>query len=504
MNLKTQFLIFVLALFINFGLLETAVRAQQQTVGANTVTVLTYQESGEVRVRFGGENGVGGVAKIERKRSDKTEIALKLNNLPPVTRFGEKFTTYVLWTVSQDGETSNLMEIESPDSAADSPEYKKEEALSSFGLILTAESYASVHRPGGKVVAVSHEPMTGYKDGVRDIKVEYKTDTSECLGEEPPVQTRDARKRQVPTLLIAARLAVSRARCEGAELYRESIAAYNEAVIKLLEGEAMWTNKGSNKDQRELNLRQAIERAARAVEVAARAREKRQNDDRIIAEKQRLEKKIEECEAISQDFEGKWRREKDKLDRLEVQKLGLEKESRENNARLNEKKAENDKLNEEIKTLRKENQILQTRLARVELRALLQEFGEIVDEGKGLSFNFALEKLPGNLPKPDFSPAKLQKIESLLAKLAGSKKYKINFEFAYEGYAEPELWENLAQTRADLLGERAQAIGIAANLFRVSKKVNVLPPATPAEKKKPSVDEHLKVTIEFADASGTP
>ncbi|HEV2380509.1 MAG TPA: hypothetical protein VG206_12030 [Terriglobia bacterium] len=92
--------------------------------------------------------GAAGQAEILPSR-----IALRIHaafsKLPPASRLGTEYLTYVLWAVTPEGRASNLGEIEL--TGADG-RLNTKMAPSRFGLIVTAEPYFAVSHPGNAVV----------------------------------------------------------------------------------------------------------------------------------------------------------------------------------------------------------------------------------------------------------------------------------------------------------------------------------------------------------------
>ena len=76
-------------------------------------------------------------------------------NLPPASRLGGDYLTYVLWSVTPEGRTSNLGEIELTGTDG---EIKTKISSLRFGLIVTAEPYLSVSYPNKAVVFEADVP----------------------------------------------------------------------------------------------------------------------------------------------------------------------------------------------------------------------------------------------------------------------------------------------------------------------------------------------------------
>ena len=93
-----------------------------------------------------------GEARVEAKKSG-TEVSLKVAGMPQPTVLGAEFLTYVLWTVTPDGTTTNLGEI--PIDKTGQGKLDVTAQSQTFALIVTAEPYYAVHIPSELVVLVN-------------------------------------------------------------------------------------------------------------------------------------------------------------------------------------------------------------------------------------------------------------------------------------------------------------------------------------------------------------
>jgi hypothetical protein len=90
-----------------------------------------------------------GEAKVENKKGS-TEIKAKFRDLPPPTRFGNEYLTYVLWAITPEGRAANLGQILTD--GGDKGKLQATTELQSFALIVTAEPYFAVTHPSNVVV----------------------------------------------------------------------------------------------------------------------------------------------------------------------------------------------------------------------------------------------------------------------------------------------------------------------------------------------------------------
>ena len=136
------------------------------TVTARSVKAVSYQHRrGETKIDFAGTAlmpDAHGSAKVEGKKGF-IAIDAEFRDMPPATRFGAEYLTYVLWAVTPDGRTSNLGEI-----IRNGQDGKLEvtTTLQEFALIVTAEPYFAVSRPSDVVAMDRPMPIDVEKNRI--------------------------------------------------------------------------------------------------------------------------------------------------------------------------------------------------------------------------------------------------------------------------------------------------------------------------------------------------
>ena len=90
-----------------------------------------------------------GSAIVESKAGAVT-IHAKLSGLDAPAKFGPQYLTYVLWAISPEGQTERLGEVITNHS--DDAKLEVSTSLQTFGLLVTAEPYFAVSKPGPVVV----------------------------------------------------------------------------------------------------------------------------------------------------------------------------------------------------------------------------------------------------------------------------------------------------------------------------------------------------------------
>ncbi|MEO8049729.1 MAG: hypothetical protein ABI833_04870 [Acidobacteriota bacterium] len=123
------------------------------TVVQRSLTAVNYgRRSGPTKIDFRGtvlSPESHGSATIEAK-AGAVEIRAKFARLDSPARFGGQYLTYVLWAVSPEGQTERLGEIIT--NHKDDARLEVTTSLQSFGLLVTAEPYFAVSKPGPVVV----------------------------------------------------------------------------------------------------------------------------------------------------------------------------------------------------------------------------------------------------------------------------------------------------------------------------------------------------------------
>ena len=146
----------IIAVFVTLG--TTVIAAQtvplyKVTVIDRTVSAVDYQyRNGPTRIDFRGTvllTQAKGDATLESKEG-RVEIDAKFEHLPPPSRYGREYLTYVLWAITPEGHAKNLSELLA--GSSDKAKVHVTTDLQAFGLIVTAEPYSAVRQPSDVVV----------------------------------------------------------------------------------------------------------------------------------------------------------------------------------------------------------------------------------------------------------------------------------------------------------------------------------------------------------------
>jgi len=262
--------------------ISTAAQAPQAEPAANvisgTVAAIGYPVGGGgTKVDMTGTTAApqaSGQAKVEAKVGGTT-IELKVTGMPQPTTIGAEFLTYVLWTVTPDGTTTNLGQIPYDQKGEGKLETKAQSQT--FALIVTAEPYNAVRMPS-EVVILVNETRKNTKGKIYPDNTYKLMKRSEYakLGN-PLGMTLDLKK--VPLDMYEARNAVEIAKSRGADQYAPQIFAKAQSSLQMAEN-ALSQNSGKN---------QVISAARQTIQFAEDARAlavQREEAERIQKEKE--------------------------------------------------------------------------------------------------------------------------------------------------------------------------------------------------------------------------
>jgi outer membrane protein OmpA-like peptidoglycan-associated protein len=218
-----------------------------------------------------------GEAKVEAKTGG-TSIELKVTAMPQPTTLGAEFLTYVLWTVTPDGNTTNIAEI--PIDKQGNGKLSTRAQSQTFAMIVTAEPYFAVQLPS-EVVVLENDTKKNTKGKIypdNDYKLMKRSQYSK-LGN-PLALTPDLKK--VPLDMYEARNAVDIAKSQKAEQYAPEVFSKATASLQMAEN-----SLASNADKSQIitNARQTIQFAedARALSAERQEAERIQNEKNAAA-----------------------------------------------------------------------------------------------------------------------------------------------------------------------------------------------------------------------------
>jgi len=232
-----------------------------------------------------------GTAKVKARR-DRTTIETKLEDMKPANSFGPEYLTYVLWAITPEGRPVNLGEAQVHLRHDNNSELTTTTPLQAFGLIVTAEPYASVSRPSD-IVVLENQVRPDTKATLQPINAHYEAlDRGEYRvdlnPDQLPSQHMDDKK--MPLELLEAENAVAIAKATGADQY---------AADSLQKAED-FLNNAQNDYRNHRNDKDIITAAKSAEQTAEDARLitiRKKRDEKIAQERREQQQKTEEARA---------------------------------------------------------------------------------------------------------------------------------------------------------------------------------------------------------------
>jgi flagellar motor protein MotB len=144
------------------------------TVIERTVNAVNYQYRGDpTRVDIVGTvllPEARGNATVESKQG-RVEIDARFEHIPPPSRYGREYLTYVLWAITPEGHAKNLGEVLA--GSSDKAKLHVTTDLQAFGLIVTAEPYAAVRQPSD-VVAMENQIRSDTVGNIEPIQAKFE------------------------------------------------------------------------------------------------------------------------------------------------------------------------------------------------------------------------------------------------------------------------------------------------------------------------------------------
>lgn len=196
-----------------------------------TTKAIDYRDrGGTTQVDFKGTDlapTVEGWAKVTG-RAGRLSIDANLHHLPQPGAVGPQYLSYVLWAITPEGRSVNLGEV-MPDDKGNA-RLQVTSPLQVFGLIVTAEPYFAVTRPGDKVVAenIIRSDTQGWERAI-DAKyeaIQSNQYTAGLTADQLPAAQGD---RTLPLQMQEAENAIAIARAAGAEQYASDTLAKAQA-----------------------------------------------------------------------------------------------------------------------------------------------------------------------------------------------------------------------------------------------------------------------------------
>ncbi|MGA9484689.1 MAG: OmpA family protein [Candidatus Acidiferrales bacterium] len=272
------FALLLMALTAGFCMAQIEPTEPSANVISGTVAAIGYPVGGGgTKVTMVGTpsaSQASGEAKVQAKVGG-TEVSLKVAGMPQPTALGAEFLTYVLWTVTPDGTTTNLGEI--PIDKNGQGKLDATAQSQTFALIVTAEPYYAVHIPS-ELIILTNETRKNTKGKIYPDNSYKLMRRSEYAKQGNPLAlTPDLKK--IPLDIYEARNAVEIAKSRGAEQYAPEVFSKAQSSLQMAENAL---TQDSGKNQIISSARQTIQFAEDARALAVR----RETAERIQKEKE--------------------------------------------------------------------------------------------------------------------------------------------------------------------------------------------------------------------------
>jgi outer membrane protein OmpA-like peptidoglycan-associated protein len=231
---------------------------------------------------------VTGDAKISG-HTGRLALNVSVRHMKGARDLGLPYLTYVLWAITPEGRPTNLGEIIPKDDGDANLQITT--ALSSFGLIVTAEPYFAVTRPSNAVVAENIIP-TDVKGFVRTMNAKFDLmEKGQYTTNIDPARLPafGATAQAVPLQLLEARDAVAIAKAAGAEQYAAD--TLQKAQDMLARAEDYYARK-----QGTTPIGTAARSATQSAEDARLLTINKKEEERAEAARQRMRQRIESAQ----------------------------------------------------------------------------------------------------------------------------------------------------------------------------------------------------------------
>jgi outer membrane protein OmpA-like peptidoglycan-associated protein len=395
-----------------------------------------------------------GEAKVDAKKAG-TDIDLKISGMPQPTSLGAEFLTYVLWTITPDGTTTNLGEI--PLDKNGNGKLSVTAQSQTFAMIVTAEPYFAVQLPS-ELVVLENDTKKNTKGKIfpdNDYKLMKRTQYAK-LGN-PLALTPDFKK--VPLDMYEARNAVDIAKSQKAEQYAPEVLTKATSSLQMAENTLA---SGADKSQVITAARQTIQFAEDARALSA----ERQEAERIQKEKDAAAAAAAAKAKAEADAEAQRQAE---LTAAKEAQMKAEADAASARQQAAADAAAHDAAMQQAALQAKEQAArdeaaraqAQTAALRAQLLRQLNEVLQTTDTPRGLVVNMADVLFETN------RYALSQEAQLKLAKLSGIIQAHPGLNLAIEGYTDttgtPDYNLKLSQQRADAVHDFLVSQGLSAD-----------------------------------------
>jgi outer membrane protein OmpA-like peptidoglycan-associated protein len=333
----------------------TAVTESGIEMIARTTQAIDYRRGDHVDVDLTGTNRMpelNGKAKIISKKG-LSDIHVDLQNLRPANAIDAAYLTYVLWTISPQGNAKNIGELVEKDGKAS---LHATSNMQSFALVVTAEPDFAVSQPSELVVAENAVPANS-KAGAEPIQVHYQV-FPRSVYVAPARADIYRNMKESPLELIEARNAVAIAQARHADEYAPD--ALRRAQDMLNQAEDAFSSHHSRKT--------VVTAAREAVQTAEEARASSVR----LEHQARLERQTREAHERAQAAETEAAAAQKEADKAAADRRAAEQQAQEERDRAEQARKQAMEEAEQRRHLEQQNQAAQQQAQQAQQEADLQ------------------------------------------------------------------------------------------------------------------------------------
>ena len=231
---------------------------------------------------------VDGHAKVTG-HTGRLAINASFHHLQPAREFGPEYLTYVLWAITAEGRPMNLGEV-IPNGDGDA-DVQLTSGLQEFGMILTAEPYFAVTRPGDMVIA-ENIVRSDTEGGIHPITARYELlQKGQYTVSISPAQlpaTEAEHQKKTPLQILEAENAIAIAEASGADKYAPD--TLQKAKDYLNQAQEYQRRK-----QGRTPIGTVARAAAQSAEDARLITLEKKHQEEVAAERQKAQTRIEQA-----------------------------------------------------------------------------------------------------------------------------------------------------------------------------------------------------------------
>lgn len=478
-----------------------------QTPVRRTTIAVSYPDGRKTSVDMTGgavSPRVRGKAEIERKEG-RTKIKVKLEGITNPQNLGARYTTYVVWAISPEGQADNLGQMVFENSSKS--EFEATTPFQRFGIIVTAEPHPRVKLPGSAMVA-ENVVRADTRGDITSGTIEYRYDTFEVStsGMSPDFQT--------PLPVLGARLSVEMARMAGANEYARS--EFQSALDQLAVLERNWPQ---NRDRSSRFNQNAMD-TVRLAEVAREASFERVAASRLDSERRAAENRVTDAQSDARQSRSESDSYRASLARTESELAAArmtlrdartetdQAKAREDVARLEAEFARADARKSKAEAEQAGQESDQAKQALAEARNSLYDSVSVVletrRETRGLIVN--LSDIQFDFNQATLKPGareKLSKLSGILMAYSGT--FRLDIEGHTDSIGTEDYNLRLSQSRADAVRSFLIQAGVPAARFTPARglgKANPINSNDTAEGR--MMNRRVEIVIADSELTATP